>query len=228
VTEDHPYFLIPGFSQTPPAWADVVDALPPGRQAEALTVPLGLDFHQTAAHLAGERRGTWAGYSMGGRLALQIAIDHPAVVDKLALISSTAGIADQPTRDRRRLQDDELAAWIETNGTEAFLERWLARPLFAGLDREGARRHRLRSASEVAGQLRRLGQGVQLPLWDRLAGVVVPVAVVAGEQDTTYSLIAAAMASAIGPNATLHIVPGAGHALLLEKPDLVAGILSNL
>lgn len=228
MTDHHLLFLIPGFSQTPGAWADVVGALPGGREAEALAIPDGLDFRETADHLAGTRGGLWAGYSMGGRLALQIAIDHPTLLEGLALISSTAGITSKPDRERRRRHDDEMATWIETNGTDAFLERWLAQPLFAGLDARGARRHRLQSAPEVAGQLRRLGQGVQLPLWKRLDEINVPVALVAGELDAGYSSIATTMARAIGPHATAHIVPGAGHSLLQEAPGLVAGILADL
>lgn len=228
MTAQPSHFLLPGFSQTPEAWAGVVGALADRCSPAALAIPEGLDFEGAADQLAEQGRGVWAGYSMGGRLALQIALAHPDRVDGLVLVSSTAGIADELTRAGRRRSDDRLAAWIETNGVEAFLDRWLSQPLFASLNPAAARRHRLGSASAVAGQLRLLGQGIQPPLWDRLGELPMPVALVAGELDTDYSSIAYDMATAIGSNAGVTIVEGAGHALLLEKPSEVADILADL
>jgi pimeloyl-ACP methyl ester carboxylesterase len=46
----------------------------------------------------------------------------------------------------------------------------------------------------------------------------MPVLVVAGARDPVFSDRAAAMVSAIGPNAELAVVPRAGHALHLELP----------
>jgi 2-succinyl-6-hydroxy-2,4-cyclohexadiene-1-carboxylate synthase len=228
MTAQRSHFLLPGFSQTPEAWADVVTALADRCSPTALAIPEGLAFKQTADRLAERGRGVWAGYSMGGRVALQIALDHPQQVDRLVLISATAGIADDLIRARRREHDDQLATWIEANGVEAFLDRWLSQPLFASIDRSAARRHRLGSAPEIAEQLRLLGQGVQPPLWARLGELAMPVAVVAGESDTAYRSIAYELATAIGSNAGVTIIDGAGHALLVEKPAAVADIVAGL
>ena len=56
----------------------------------------------------------------------------------------------------------------------------------------------------------------------------MPVAVIAGAGDERYAAIAGRTAADVGSNAELHIVPGAGHALLQEAPAAVAGILSAL
>ena len=56
----------------------------------------------------------------------------------------------------------------------------------------------------------------------------MPVVVAAGAEDAKYSAIADTMVSAIGDNATLHVVPGAGHALLEEAPGAIRLLLEGL
>lgn len=184
-----------------------------------------------AARLAGQcGRGVWVGYSMGGRLCLHVALEHPSVVDGLVLVGATAGIADPQERARRRHDDERLATRIEQEGVEQFLAEWLARPMFAGLpddpsDREDRRRN---GAAGLAGALRLAGTGAQEPLWHRLADLAVlgiPVLVVAGELDEKFKVEARRLAAGIGPTARMRWVPGAGHAAHLERPDEFLAIL---
>ena len=222
------YRLLPGFSQTAGAWDAVCAALPHSARARPLDIPALRSFEETAGAFVPEGSGVWAGYSMGGRLALWIALEHPELVEALALISTNPGINDDRQRRVRRDSDEELAGFIESSGHDAFFDRWLAQPLFSGLDPVAARQHRLTSAPELANQLRTLGQGAQQPLWDRLPELSMPVAVVAGARDERYAAIAGQTAAGIGSNGKLHLVPGAGHALLQEAPAAVADILSAL
>ena len=48
----------------------------------------------------------------------------------------------------------------------------------------------------------------------------MPVTLIAGERDTKFTAIAHEMAALV-PDATVTIVPGAGHAVHLERPDAV-------
>lgn len=219
-------FLVPGFSQTAGAWRDVCASLPTTATAHPLEVRVGRTFELTAATLATHGRGVWAGYSMGGRLALSIALERPDVVQTLVIISANPGIEDAGERAARRRSDEGMATLVEARGTEAFLDQWLAQPIFGGLDRTEAQRHRLSSPSDIARQLRVLGQAAHPPMWDRLGDLSMPVTVIAGERDEKYAAIARRLATAVGPNAALHIIPGAGHALLQEAPAAVAAILS--
>jgi 2-succinyl-6-hydroxy-2,4-cyclohexadiene-1-carboxylate synthase len=222
VTDRPTWILLPGFSQTPSAWSAIAGRL--GR-VRLPTIPDRGDFATTAALLAEENGpGIWAGYSMGGRLALQIAVDRPELVQHLVLISATAGIRDPQERSARRRADEKLAASIERDGIDHFLEHWARNPLFAGIEPSRLKEHRMQSSTAVADQLRRLGQGRQVPLWDRLNRVEVPTTVVAGATDARYAIIAADLAAAI-PDAHLAILPGAGHALLIERPGEIAELL---
>ncbi|HWD44149.1 MAG TPA: alpha/beta fold hydrolase, partial [Actinomycetota bacterium] len=117
-----------------------------------------------------------------------------------------------------------LAGRIERDGVAAFLDGWLAGPLFATLPEAAAgRAERLaNTAGGLAWALRALGTGAQAPLWDRLAGLRPPTLLVAGELDAKFTAVARRMAAAIGPTAQVALVPGAGHAAHLERPAEVA------
>ncbi|HTC80771.1 MAG TPA: alpha/beta fold hydrolase, partial [Acidimicrobiia bacterium] len=75
--------------------------------------------------------------------------------------------------------------------------------------------------------LRLLGTGAQEPAWDRLGEIDVPVLLMAGEHDTKFSALAFRLAAGIGPGAGISLVPGAGHAAHLERPQSVAAILTR-
>ena len=76
----------------------------------------------------------------------------------------------------------------------------------------------------LAASLRGLGPGAMAPMWDRLAGLAMPVAILAGERDEAYVAAGRRMAASI-PDASLSVVPGAGHRLALEAPAAVVAAL---
>jgi 2-succinyl-6-hydroxy-2,4-cyclohexadiene-1-carboxylate synthase len=218
--------LVHGFTQTPASWASVAELLP--RPPVTPDVRTGPNFVSVARALdAGP--ATYVGYSQGGRLCLQLALDRPEVVERLALVSASPGIADDGARAARRQADELLAQEIEHGGVDAFLERWLTQPLFATLPRERAglddRRARNTVASLTA-QLRVLGQGAQPSNWERLGELRMPVLLVVGELDAKYVDIAERMAARIA-DARVEIVGGAGHACHLEQPERVAHLLTS-
>jgi len=218
--------LVHGFSLTARSWEPVERLLPPDWDVQALEVPDGFDFVGTADAL-GHRggRATWVGYSLGARLCLQLAVERPELVERLVLLSGTAGIEHPADRQRRRAADEGLAVDVERMGVGPFLERWLDQRLFETLPREAAQLDIRRRGSTVARlqhQLRELGQGAQPPLWDDLPKLEMPVLVLCGQWDRTYRELGQRLAAGIGDNATLVIVPKAGHAIHLERPDAVA------
>jgi 2-succinyl-6-hydroxy-2,4-cyclohexadiene-1-carboxylate synthase len=197
--------------------------------ATAVDVPTGLGFVETAAAI-GERgdRAVYAGYSMGGRLCLRLALDRPDVVRGLVLLSASPGIADPDERVQRRDADEQLARAVERDGVDAFLERWLRQPLFATLPAEAAAMESRRAGNTVGTlthALRVLGPGTQEPLWDRLGGLEPPFLPVAGTLDERYVDIAFEMARRVARGIHPLLIGGAGHAVHLEQPAAVAGVL---
>ncbi|HEX7146496.1 MAG TPA: alpha/beta fold hydrolase, partial [Actinomycetota bacterium] len=169
------------------------------------------------------------GYSLGGRLCLRLALDRPDLVPALVLIGASPGIGDPGGRAERREADEGLARRVERDGVGAFLDGWRAGPRFASLPEAAAgREERLANTAEgLAYALRRLGTGAQEPLWDRLGGLAPPVLLVAGEHDAKFAGIAREMAAAIGPSAEVALVPGAGHAVHLERPADTAALVEE-
>jgi 2-succinyl-6-hydroxy-2,4-cyclohexadiene-1-carboxylate synthase len=218
--------LVHGFTQTATSWTPVTDHLM--RPANVPTLPTGNDFVAVARALdAGP--ATYVGYSQGGRLCLQLALDRPEVVHRLVLVSASPGIADPDERAARRAADERLAQEIERDGVDAFLERWLAQPLFASLPRERSGIDERRANNTVGWltyQLRVLGQGVQPSNWDRLGELRMPVLLIVGELDTKYVDIARRMADRIA-DVRVEVIPSAGHACHLEQPELVAHLLAT-
>ena len=163
------------------------------------------------------------GYSLGARVALRLALDHPHHLDRLVLISGTPGIEDAVERASRRESDEALAELIETNGLDAFLDRWLANPMFEGLKslpyaRDGRDAN---DAASLAASLRLAGTGSMVPLWSRLEDLGPEVLIVVGERDQKFKEIGLRMTELV-PDARIVVVGGAGHAVHLEAPEATA------
>lgn len=169
------------------------------------------------------------GYSMGGRVALHVALAHPERVAALALIGARAGIDDPAQRAKRIAADEALADQIESKGIEWFTDYWADQPLFA------SQRHRLsvEQQAELRAQrldcdprglalsLRGMGAGAVEPVGCRLGELSMPCTLIAGVEDAKFAAIAHGMAAAI-PHATVCVIPEAGHAAHLEAPDATA------
>ena len=216
-----------GFTQSGRSWAPVLPALEAAgirsADVEVVTpdVPDGAGLADVAATLAAQcGEAAWLGYSRGGRIGLHVALARPDVVERLVLVGATAGIDDRIDRATRRETDEGWAALVERVGVRAFLDVWLAQPMFAGLPPEatGIEARLENTTARLAQQLRTLGTGSQQPLWGRLHELDMPVLVVAGERDAKFTALGVRLVAAIGDNASMRVVAGAGHACHLEDP----------
>jgi 2-succinyl-6-hydroxy-2,4-cyclohexadiene-1-carboxylate synthase len=233
--------LLHGFSGTSRAWDGVAELLDRERY-----LPLALDLPGHGAAAGAEAPLTFAGcvaavldqapprfvlcgYSMGGRIALQLALAAPERVSRLVLVATGPGIEDPDERAERRRADERLAEELERLPFEEFIERWRAQPLFAEepaevgmLARADQRRNRPEALAAV---LRGLGTGEMEPLWGRLGELAIPVTVLAGDRDAKFAETGRRMAELL-PDGELQIVAG-GHGLPLENPRAVAAAIAT-
>lgn len=189
-------------------------------------------FAGCVAHVLAQspQRFVLCGYSLGGRIALQVALAAPERVARLVLVSTTAGISDAAERAQRREADRRLAEELERVPYKSFIEHWRSQPLFAedpaavaALASEDQRRNR---PGPLAGALRGIGTGEMEPLWGRLGELSMPVLIMVGSRDEKFRAFGERMAGLLA-DASLLIVPG-GHCLQLENPAAMAMALESV
>ncbi len=170
-----------------------------------------------------------AGYSLGGRLALYLALHYPERFTRAVIESASPGIPDDAARTERRARDERLAERLEfmepdSRAFREFLEEWYALPLWASLaDRPQLREHLIsqrmqNEPARLAAALRALGPGAQPSLWEAVAGCVQPLLMVAGARDARYRHLAERVAE-LSPRIAVHEMAGCGHNVHAENPD---------
>lgn len=208
----------------------MLDAFTDSCDAVAVDVPERATFEDTADAIGQNGgRAVYVGYSMGGRLCLQLAVARPELVDGLVLVSASPGLADQAERAARFAADEELARSVERDGVEQFLAAWLSQPMFRSVppDAPGLAERRELTPAFVAHCLRVLGTGTMTPLWDRLGDLRMPVALVTGRDDTKFDAIASRTVERMRGGTVEHLRLDGGHAVPLEQPAALAALIST-
>lgn len=228
-----------GFTETDDVWSEVLAPLDRPMRCPLLPghgwkpCKAGTSIKTVAADIAATlpAGSDLLGYSLGGRIALQLALDHPTTLKRLVLVSSTAGLRDAQERDKRVRHDLGFAEVLEEDGIGPFVAWWEANPVLKParkLSRALVEQLRCRRLNQdplgLAGVLRHLSTGAMEDLWPRLGELKLPVMLIAGEKDPRYVEIMGAMAKAI-PGAQLKLIPGCGHAVHREAPQELLDLL---
>ncbi len=235
-----PVLFLHGFMGASADWNEVADAL----ADTFFCIAVDLSGHGRSLHVAPEAytmhgtadavvrtldtlqlpRCALVGYSMGGRLALYLALHHPERFTRLVLESASPGLETPEARAERRALDEKRAQQLETSDLGVFMREWYRQPLFASLDRHPGLRERMiearlgNDAAGLARSLRGIGTGRQPSLWERLQRLRVSTCAVAGALDTKYVDLARQMA-ACAERVDVRIVPEAGHNVHAEQPQ---------
>ncbi|MHB8854590.1 MAG: 2-succinyl-6-hydroxy-2,4-cyclohexadiene-1-carboxylate synthase [Ignavibacteriaceae bacterium] len=167
---------------------------------------------------------TLVGYSMGGRVALNFAIENPGQINSLILESSSAGIEDEKLRIERQIQDEKLASYIIDNSIEDFVDYWMNIDLFASqknLSKEKLDKIRTQKSENnktgLSNSLLGFGAGRMLPLFDKLKEFKSKTLLITGDQDKKYCELNSRMVN-IFPASEHIIIKNAGHNCHLEQP----------
>lgn len=205
---------LPGHGPSPalPGWPGVADFARPVAAALDLEEPGPL-------HLVG--------LSLGGVVALQMALERPDRLRSLTLVNAFARLQPAPGGFGRSLVRLALLAF----GPMRLLGAWVARGLFPRPDQAPLRRiaaQRL-AANDRRAYLGALAAAARFDVRARLGEIGCPVLVVAGEGDRTVPLACKLELARGVPGARLEVLAGSGHATPLDAApvfnELVSGFL---
>jgi len=177
---------------------------------------------------------TLVGLSFGSCIALQLALDHPDLIDTLVLAAPTlAGVADDPQAKDRYL---EMFLHYRAFGAGRGLARlWMAEPppIFTGLRAHPDAYAGVEAviAEHSFGELRTgamggLSKARHEP--SQLRSIEVRTAVLVGSQDMPRFVENARLLGELLPNASVTTLDGAGHLPLLERPSDAARWLNGV
>ena len=172
------------------------------------------------------------GHGWGSMVALQLAVDQPQFVERLALLA--------PVEDEARVAPWRRAARLPYVGRVAAWAGGAGGPLWGTLQRRcfhdpslatASFLRELRAPGRIVGTMDALLAMARSPQDSDLPGALsriqAPVLVVAGEQDRVAPPHDVERLSEALPAATLVLVPEAGHALHVERSTEVNRLLTG-
>jgi 3-oxoadipate enol-lactonase len=171
--------------------------------------------------------------SFGTMVALQLAIDHPTLIQRLVLAAPALGDGEtEPGADHRYL---ELMRLYESGASAAELaDTWMRSPpdIFRGTETHPLLRFTLRRLI-LRHRWTELGDGAMRLLTDHpqtdreIAGIRARLQVVVGGQDMPVTRAVAERLRMTVPGARLDVMTGAGHLCLLEEPATAAALIQG-
>lgn len=177
------------------------------------------------------------GYSMGGRLALALALTYPNLFSKLILVSTRPGYHSHAEHIARIESDRKWIDILQLQGVEGFYNKWENQPIIASQnkidpqERKKMRQRRieLNTVPGLIFALETFGSGIMPPFWNNLHRITIPTLLISGENDTEYSQkIHKEMTSVLPKNLTQEaIIPNAGHAPQWENRDAFVEVIEN-
>ena len=175
---------------------------------------------------AGIDSATVVGYSVGGGVALEMALTMPDRLSGLVLMSPV--MPDRPFEAAFMDNLREVARVTRSEGIEAaMLGPWASNPLFEfSFSKDGIREAAMAvnrdfpGAEYLATQRDRIDREWTVP--DRLSEIDVSTVVLAGDRETPGFRAYAEEAATGIPGARIEFFEDCGHLLPLEEPDRVA------
>ncbi len=187
------------------------------------------DFTLDALQVLGEAgvgRCHVAGFSLGGAVALALALRSPESVGRLAVIGTVCGRT--PEQQARAL---DRIKYLEHHGTAALAEsnreRWFSSAFRASHPEVVDRRVAQVSGCDAESYLRAFTVFCTAEFIDRVGEIRAPLLVIAGEHDVAATPDMARAMGGLVQNAEFHVLPGLHHSVLIEAPATIGALLDG-
>jgi 2-succinyl-6-hydroxy-2,4-cyclohexadiene-1-carboxylate synthase len=245
-TEKPPLLLLHGFAGNSQYWDPFIEPL---SQKYSLIVPdlpghgktvisenisdISKIVKSLAIELNMKEKISIIGYSMGARFAMSILANDLFEIDKIMLLSGSAGMDDTVEKNDRYRADCHLADHISENGIEWFAKYWESLPLFESRRKCATINHqRLREIwlsqdpDQLSAGLRLMSVGKQDYLLDKIQSSSVKTLFMVGGLDRKYSKLLKQYAmGAVGIQYL--ILKNCGHDIPSECPNHFLALASN-
>jgi 2-succinyl-6-hydroxy-2,4-cyclohexadiene-1-carboxylate synthase len=166
------------------------------------------------------------GYSLGGRLALYLALHYPDRWQKVILESVSFGLPTAQMRQERQRQDSAIARKLRQPDLDftAFIQNWYQQAVFAGICKHPDFLELIASRSNnnplaLARSLETMGLGQQ-PYLEKLLKInKVPLLLLVGGQDHKFVEIGHQINQSC-PYSEIIVVPNCSHNIHFQQLDL--------
>jgi 2-succinyl-6-hydroxy-2,4-cyclohexadiene-1-carboxylate synthase len=171
------------------------------------------------------------GYSLGGRVLLNVAVHNPAQFHALILEGTNPGIDHLDERAARLKWDQANAKKLLLNGIQLFIDDWYDLEIFKSLHRDPdflsrTKASRLENDSDwMAKLVVDFSPGNNPSLWDQLDRLTMPTLVLAGELDAKYRLLSQEIIKKL--TGEIQLIEDAGHNTHLEKPEEFLSVIDT-
>ena len=179
------------------------------------------DLRELMNHLEIER-AILVGLSLGGKTAINLALEDPRRVEAIGAVSS--GLSGYRFESDFYLEqrDIMIQAWRAGEFdavVESFQRCWTDGPHRAPGDIDPEVREEVRAMARNGLEHAMEGRTIDPPAIERLDDLELPMLMVVGELDMPGILEIADMVVAANPNAELVTIPDVAHMVNMEKPD---------
>lgn len=171
------------------------------------------------------------GYSMGGRVALHLALTYPHLVSSLILESASPGIENPQERLKRKEEDHHLFKGVTADNWMDFLMKWYSQKIFGSLAQDKnfpqlLSQRMKNSPKKMQKALDHFSVGNHPSLWSQIRHYPGRILTLSGSEDEKYNMIGNKMRS-YHPSLTHLTIEQSGHAVHFQQTERMALAIGN-